>query len=56
MSKIEITYYLHGSRFTEQFTAEQAKEALINYGYPKAVKLTNEEALTIYNNLFNEQD
>lgn len=54
MSKIEITYYLHGSRFTEQFTMEEIRRDLIEYGIPNAETPTDEQLVKQFKQLYYE--
>jgi hypothetical protein len=38
---IELTYYQFGYKYTETLTIEQARQELIDYGWPDVDKLTD---------------
>lgn len=41
---ITVNYNLHGETYTEQFTPEQVREELKQYGHPEAMTMSDGKA------------
>jgi hypothetical protein len=49
---ITVTYFNFGQRFTIELTIDQARQELIQYGYPGACKMNEAEVIRAINEIY----